>query len=357
MAVRPILVAEHLCLPMAMHWRTLLHCALILLAGFGLAGTGAIAPAQQPTGGVQLASAQMPQRQPAPAPRQVHVPPSESSTLLLAAALANPASDRVLAPGRMAPSTLTSAAAQPELLPPGAFQELGPSGDALSPAVPLANPGEAVDNLPAIMVPQSPFLPLATQPEPVHWLPVLSEPWSQRPLTAGMFTGILWGELSMDRNVEIDGGLIYGGRFGWDFDDYWGWEGRVGYASLTVNYPGYDIPTTKADAIIWDLQLHLSLFTRPRFKTYFAIGAGMGYFDLVDQYYEPMSETLVTVPIGLGLKYRHDDWLVFRLDFADNLSLGKRSSGMSDIHNLSLVGGLEIRFGGYQRDYWPWNLR
>lgn len=341
---------------MAMHWRTLLHCALIVLASYGLAGTVTIAPAQQPAGGVQLAGGLPPQSQQQTYATQAggyfYPTSSEDSTILLAAALSNPPSDRAIAPG-----TLTPSAFQPELLPPGPYQELSPPGELLAPAVPLGDPTQTVDNLPAIMVPQSPFLPVATQPEPVNWLPVLSEPWSQRPLAAGMFTGILWGDLSMDRHVKLDSGLIYGGRFGWDFDDRWAWEGRVAIATLSVDYPGTNVQSTTSDAILWDLQLQMAFFTRPRLKTYFAFGAGMGFFDLVDQYYASMTETLVTVPVGLGLKYRHDDWLVFRLDFADNLSLGKRSSGMSDIHNLSLVGGLEIRFGGYQRDYWPWNLR
>ncbi|GEM_PF-1382025 len=350
---------------MAMHWRTLLHCALILAASSGLAGTVAIAPAQQPASTAPAAaSSQQPQPQqsqqqatPAPAQRRIEVPPSDSSTLLLAAALANPASDRVLVPSTVNPGTHTPAAAQPELLPPGTFQEFTPLGESIAPVVPLGNPADPVDNLPTIMVPQSPFLPLATQPEPVHWLPVLSEPWSQRPLTAGMFTGVFWSDVAMDRHVKLDGGLIYGGRFGWDFDDLWGWEGRLGFASVTVDYPGTDIESTTGDAIFWDLQLHMSLFTRPRFKTYFALGAGMGYFDVLDHRYLPMTESVVTVPFGLGVKYRHDDWLVFRVDVADTLTLGKRTSGMSDIHSLSLLGALEIRFGGYQRDYWPWNLR
>ena len=373
---------------MAMHWRTLLHGALMVLASIGLAGPVPLAPAQphgasaphsagepESSGQSQALSAALAGHAAAPAATLATGTADESGTTFLTpqtggppvvlmaqsgdgppvivdanvslAAALEPAPDAINAPGTL----------PPQMLPPGTFEELVPPGQPAPPVVPLNDPAQVIGDLPAIMVPNSPFLPLATQPEPVNWLPVLSEPWSQRPLAAGMFTGILWGDVSMGENVTLDSGLIFGGRFGWDFDERWAWEGRVGFASLNVEYPGTVRPSTVADAILWDLQLQVAIFTRPRLKTYFAFGAGMGFFDLVDPYEVAITETVITVPIGLGLKYRYDDWIALRLDFADNLSLGNHSSGLSNVHNLSLVGGLEIRFGGYQRDYWPWNLR
>ncbi len=239
---------------------------------------------------------------------------------------------------------------EPYPLPPGAQPYPGE-------IVPLENPAQPVDNLPVIMVPTSPFLPMATD-MPAHGsFPIISETWMQRPISAGMFTGILWGDVAIGDNVHLDSGLITGGRFGWDWNDHLAWEGRLAFATVDVSYPGTDLPGRDADAILFDVQLQLSPFSTPRFKPFFSLGAGLGFFDLMDHRQVVITETVFTLPFGLGIKYRYDDWVVFRLDVTDNVALGERASGLRNMHNISVVGGLEIRFGGYRRDYWPWNLR
>ncbi len=308
-----------------------------------------------------------------------------ASTVLLRAAPFLPADRHPAPPNHVKPAAPASTspailadAAQPQEIPPWLLPnpsnevplqpmdpllpypgESAPGGPAEMPLemVQPIDPALPIDHLPVIMVPSSPFLPVATAPEPQGFFPVVSEPWMQRPITAGMFTGIFWGDMAIGENVMLESGLMAGGRFGWDWNDRWAWEGRLAFATLDVSYPGTELRGRDADVILFDVQLQLSPWSTPRMKPYFALGAGMAYYELLDHNHWVVSETVFTLPFGLGIKYRYDDWMVLRLDLTNNLSFGERASGLRNMHNISLVGGLEIRFGGYRRDYWPWELR
>ena len=66
-------------------------------------------------------------------------------------------------------------------------------------------------------------------------------------------------------------------------------------------------------------------------------------------------ETMFTMPIGLGLKYRLGELWALRLELADNLMFGTNSIGFQN--NPSILGGLEFHFGSSRsrRTYWPWD--
>ena len=60
------------------------------------------------------------------------------------------------------------------------------------------------------------------------------------------------------------------------------------------------------------------------------------------------------MPFGFGLKVRCiRDWLALRLEMLDNVAFG--SAGLDTMHNITLTGGVEVRFGGPRKSYWPWN--
>jgi hypothetical protein len=62
---------------------------------------------------------------------------------------------------------------------------------------------------------------------------------------------------------------------------------------------------------------------------------------------------VAVLPIALGVKYRLNNWLILRLEAADNITFG--SGPVRAASNFSLTGGVEIRFGGARTAYWPWN--
>ncbi len=60
-----------------------------------------------------------------------------------------------------------------------------------------------------------------------------------------------------------------------------------------------------------------------------------------------------SVPLALGLKYRCNDWMALRFECADNIVFGRGS--VRSVHDFSITGGVEIRFGRSRKTYWPWN--
>ena len=88
-------------------------------------------------------------------------------------------------------------------------------------------------------------------------------------------------------------------------------------------------------------------------RPYLTLGLGLTEFRYYDNNQILHNRGLVTVPIGVGVKYwLHDQWTL-RFDATDNLALG--SSGLQTMNNFSATTGIEIRFGGSHTNYWPWN--
>ncbi len=59
------------------------------------------------------------------------------------------------------------------------------------------------------------------------------------------------------------------------------------------------------------------------------------------------------MPLAVGVKYHGSNALALRLEVADNMAFG--AHGIDTLHQLSVVGGVELRFGGSRKAYWPWN--
>ena len=57
------------------------------------------------------------------------------------------------------------------------------------------------------------------------------------------------------------------------------------------------------------------------------------------------------MPLALGFKYRCNDWLALRFECADNIVFGRGS--VRSVHDFSVTGGVEIRFGRSRQTYWP----
>jgi hypothetical protein len=63
---------------------------------------------------------------------------------------------------------------------------------------------------------------------------------------------------------------------------------------------------------------------------------------------------LFSVPFGIGFKYRIDQRLAIRFDLQDNYAFAG-GNDVDAMNNISIVGGMELRFGGRRKNYWPWD--
>ncbi len=195
--------------------------------------------------------------------------------------------------------------------------------------------------------------------------PLVRESWRHRPLSLGALFGFIEGGALIEDWVEQDTGVIAGFRIGWDHQNYWGLEMRFAWASLdtyngwraeqAAGYPNAQAiyPGGSNDMFFWDTNLLWYPTGDTRWRPFLAAGLGLATVDFADALGTQWSDTMFALPLSLGLKYRCTDRVALRLEATENLLFGSRPIG--SVQNLSVTGGVEWRFGGSRRAYWPWN--
>jgi hypothetical protein len=168
-----------------------------------------------------------------------------------------------------------------------------------------------------------------------------------------------------------------GAQLGWDVEHYWGFETRFAWAvvevvdsdrAIAAQIANDDAARLAPDArfrhrfdgrrnnhlFFWDAYALYYPWGESACRPFLLAGVGataMSFIDRTDVSYKP---TLFTVPIGAGIKYRVNDFCAIRMECADYMGFGGGRT-IELLHNVTVTGGLEIRFGGPRRAYWPWN--
>ena len=182
--------------------------------------------------------------------------------------------------------------------------------------------------------------------------PLVGASWSNEPYHVDWFLGMIRGTEIIRDHVDQNVGVVGGFRLGWDYDLYWGLETRLGFSSLEDQPESAPLAGGADKVILWDTSLVYYPWGDSRFRPYIGMGLGLAEFQFTDDFGQQIHRNLVELPIGVGLKYRLHDWLTLRADVTDNLALG--SSGLATMNNFSFTTGMEYRFGGCHRSYWPW---
>jgi hypothetical protein len=179
--------------------------------------------------------------------------------------------------------------------------------------------------------------------------PLTGTSWRNRPLYVSLFAGGLIGDELQTGVVEQGGGAIVGGRFGGDFDHYWGVETRLAFADLHVNYPG-NFGSGKSSNSYFDASLLHYPWGDSRWRPYLAVGLGVAGYQYEELSGQQIRTSAVTIPWGAGLKYLLGRRTAVRFDLTDNFSLPSASNAAA-MHNFSFTGGVEIHFGGRETRY------
>lgn len=182
--------------------------------------------------------------------------------------------------------------------------------------------------------------------------PLTGTSWRNRPYFVSFFAGGLLGDELQAKQVEQGGGLILGGRFGGDFDHYWGVETRLAFSDLHVNYP-QDLSSGKSNNSYFDASLLYYPLGDTRWRPYVTAGIGVAGFKFVDDDHQIIRTSAFEIPWGGGMKYLLGRHVAVRFDLIDNMSL-PAGSKVDFMHNISFTGGVEIRFGGRSTDYGSW---
>jgi hypothetical protein len=199
--------------------------------------------------------------------------------------------------------------------------------------------------------------------------------WLYRPMSFGLFGGMLYGTALMDDWVDQKEGYIGGLRFGWDCDEYWGIEARaaVGSAQLVdsdralADFEYYlDQQQVPADSPLrqvadrhsyradYDVDVLYYFAGDRRWRPYFLMGAGLVQLSFDDILANHYSYTAWGLPLALGLKYHVDDRMALRFEVGDEIVFSG-GPGFNVLHDITATAGLEFRFGGHAKNYWPWN--
>jgi hypothetical protein len=185
---------------------------------------------------------------------------------------------------------------------------------------------------------------------------VISEAWCRRPFFFDVFVGAITGNEFIDNQVGQRTSLLYGGRFGWDFDGEWGVETRLALSQVDIYNLSSASNHRQADLLMADVSLVHYFGSSLTIRPFLSVGLGVVDWSYVDAFGMATDEQVAGVPIAIGVKQRYDDWLVLRLDLADNIAFGGGTQ-IGTQHNISLTGNVEIRFGGPRTSYWAWAPR
>jgi outer membrane protein with beta-barrel domain len=185
--------------------------------------------------------------------------------------------------------------------------------------------------------------------------PLVGASWLNRPYYAGFLFGAWYGDTLIPGEVDQGIGFFFGARLGWDYDVYWGTEMRLAFSDVGLEF--IDEPSVdglSSDVLVWDLSLVYYPWGDARWRPFVGAGVGLVDFDFLTATGIRRSEAVFGIPLMAGLKYRQSDWITMRLDVTDNIAFGGRA-GFETMNNISLAGGLEFRFGGTRKSYFPWN--
>jgi opacity protein-like surface antigen len=179
--------------------------------------------------------------------------------------------------------------------------------------------------------------------------------WRDRPFSGGYTVGAIAGDPFHSRHKDDALGPALTKRYGWDFADHWGLETRLSdawlYDSTRFN-PNF---RQTEQALFWDSNLVYYPWADTRFRPYVTCGAGVAYFNVTNNQSHHISRVLADAPFGIGVKYPIKDWLVVRAELLDDLTIG--GGGLPTMNNVSLVGGVEVRFGDIRKHFLPWLSR
>jgi len=184
-------------------------------------------------------------------------------------------------------------------------------------------------------------------------VPLVGTSWLNRPYYIGADLGAIWITDGVTENISRDLDF-YGGIFaGYDWDYYWGSELAVHRATPELKNEVARDARRGDRMLLWTASMLYYPWGDSMYRPYWRVGIGAMEIDYPTDSGSRRDEALWMFPIGIGIKYPFNRWLIGRAEFADQLGLG--NSNVSTQHDLTLTFGLEWRYGAHSRSYWPWN--
>ena len=206
-------------------------------------------------------------------------------------------------------------------------------------------------------------------------MPLVGRSWLDHPYYFGGFVGYIHGSKELVSNmIEQKSGGTGGFTFGYNFNDYWGLESRAHFSSIDIydtdyakelfeenfrqQFPDMAVPTltTRTNELaILDVAVHYYPLGNAKWRPYCKYGLGIGRQRFVNTFGYENKADIVTMPLGVGVRYWWHERLAIQADLLNNVVF---ASGIAKTqHNVSFMVGLTYAFGSGRRThpihYWP----
>ena len=205
--------------------------------------------------------------------------------------------------------------------------------------------------------------------------PLKMRSWQDHPFYFGGFVGYICGSQLVDSMIDQKNGANGGLKVGYNFNDYWGVESRLHFASIDIretdygrqvydawyaaSYPGapYLPLTTRSNQLtMLDISVQYYPLGNAKWRPFFTYGLGFTRESFLDTFGVNNRVDAVTMPIGIGLRYWWNEHLAIQADLVDNVVF---STGQAKTqNNVAFTVGIAYAFGTSKKcrptAYWPY---
>jgi hypothetical protein len=201
-------------------------------------------------------------------------------------------------------------------------------------------------------------------------MPLVNKSWLDHPWYGGGFCGWISGSELVAGMIDQKNGGTGGLICGYNLNEYWGVESRLHFASIDarftdsvrqiyeeVNGTTIGMPKLTNQLSIIDFSVHYYPLGNAKWRPFFKYGLGAGHETFVDIYGRKQSDSVIAMPLGMGLRYWWNERLAIQMDLIDNVIFASGSAKTQG--NISFAVGLTYSFGSGKKKrpigYWPAN--
>jgi hypothetical protein len=201
-------------------------------------------------------------------------------------------------------------------------------------------------------------------------MPLVNKSWQDHPWYVGGFVGRISGSELVSQMIEQKNGATGGFTVGYNFSDYWGLESRLHLAAIDIYDTDYArrlveeasggsvilLPVTRTNNLtMFDASVHYYPLGNAKWRPYFKYGLGIGRQKFTHTFGNQLSEDIVTMPLGMGMRYWWNERIAIQADLVDNIVF---ASGIAKTqNNVAFTVGLTYAFGNGKKKspvlYWP----
>jgi hypothetical protein len=203
-------------------------------------------------------------------------------------------------------------------------------------------------------------------------MPLMGISWLDHPYYFGGFVGSMSGSELVSKMINQKSGGTGGLIFGYNFNDYWGLESRLHFASIDIYDTDFArgivegmldpaegiVPlwTTRTNELtLLDAAVHYYPLGNAKWRPYFKYGLGIGKETFMDTFGSKQSSDIITMPLGMGMRYWWNERIAIQADLSDNVIFA--SGNARTQNNFAFTLGLTYSFGSgktrHPVHYWP----